>query len=132
MTYCRRGMDLGERVIMDVEIEVGSSWGDVSDVLTDLKAQEPIQNDGIVIRRSEKRVIETAVLVAVVGATGTALGALITGLLKLASGSNEKTITVRGRFGGEIRFPAGISNDEVDDLIEAVKKLDSPKIILGK
>ena len=57
---------------------------------------------------------DPAVLVAVVGSTGTVLGALITALLRIAQGE----IVIQTGDGDIIKVPAGTSLKKIDQLIQ--------------
>jgi hypothetical protein len=74
------------------------------------------------------RSAEAAILVAIVGAGGTALGALISGILKLANEHGARRILVQGRSGRRIEFPAGLHQAEIDKLIAAASEIDVDKI----
>lgn len=74
------------------------------------------------------RSVEAAVLVAIVGAAGTALGALITGILKLANERSVQRVVVQGSSGRRIEIPAGLPQTEVDKLIALAKEIDVNKI----
>ena len=74
------------------------------------------------------RSVEAAILVAIVGAGGTALGALITGILKLANERGARRIVVQGSSGRRIEIPAGLPQAEVDNLIALAKEIDGDKI----
>jgi hypothetical protein len=74
------------------------------------------------------RSVEAAVLVAMVGAGGTALGALITGILKLANERGALRVVVQGSSGRRIEIPAGLPEAEVTKLIALSKEIDVDKI----
>ncbi|HBE40308.1 MAG TPA: hypothetical protein DDW27_03745 [Bacteroidales bacterium] len=85
------------------------------------------------IRKPEIRTrgIDPTILVATVGAIGAGLGALITGLLKIAQGSSAKRIIIQSRKGARIEFPADMKSDQIDVLIDKLIKLDADKIIIS-
>jgi hypothetical protein len=72
--------------------------------------------------------LETAVLVAVVGASSAAFTALITGLLKLLEKRREQKVVVRGKDGASVEFPAGLPPAEQQRLVELARSLDRPQI----
>ena len=78
------------------------------------------------IKKSKVKVrgIDPAILVAIVGTLGTALGALITGLLQVAQQTAAKKIVLQSQSGQRLEVPAGISPEELDNLIEKLKVLD--------
>lgn len=76
------------------------------------------------------RIVESVVLVAIVGAAGTALGALITGLLRFVQQSSAQTITIHSAGGHELVFPANLKKEHLDELIKMAKDLDGPRIVI--
>ena len=77
----------------------------------------------------EYRTLETAVLVAIVSAAGTALGAFVTGLLKLLqSGATQKIVVKMGDT--RIEMPKQASQEELDRIVDAVRKLEGAKVSL--
>jgi hypothetical protein len=75
--------------------------------------------------------VDPTILVAVVGAAGTALGALIGGLLKVAQQSGSKMIVVETRDGDRLEFPANFAPDQIDMLIKKVKALRTEKLSIS-
>jgi hypothetical protein len=82
----------------------------------------------IAFKIEQSRGIDTGLLVAVVGAAGTGLGALITGILKLASDKSAKRIVLQGKNGRRVEVPTGLSDSELSKIIESAKALDVDKI----
>jgi hypothetical protein len=76
------------------------------------------------------RSAETAVLVAIVGSIGTGLGALITGILKVAADRHTGKIVLQGRSGRKVEFPADIPINQVNAYIQLAKELDVEQIEL--
>jgi nitrate reductase NapAB chaperone NapD len=62
---------------------------------------------------------DPAVVVAIVGAAGTVLGALIAGLLQIAQGE----IMLQTRNGNIIKVPRGTSLENIDQLIQKLDKM---------
>lgn len=85
-------------------------------------------SDDLHVIIEKTRSIESAVLVAIVGAGGTAMGALITGILKLANERGSRRMVVHGSSGRQIEFPAGLPQAEVDKLVGLAKEIDVDKI----
>ena len=77
-------------------------------------------------RAEDMRPADDAALVAIVGAVGTGFGALLTGLLQIAQQSKSKKIILQTQAGSRLEVPADISPEELDVLIEKLKKLDTP------
>jgi hypothetical protein len=101
-----------------------------------LEGQLDPNDDQIVldVRKRELifRGLDPNVLVAIVAAAGTALGALITGVVEVAKQTSAKTIVIQSKNGSKLEFPAHMPSEEIDKLIEKVKKLDEDvyKILL--
>lgn len=74
------------------------------------------------------RAAETAVLVAVVGALGTGLGALITGILKVAAEKGRAAIVLQGRSGRRVEVPADSPPERIAEYVELAKTLDVGRI----
>jgi hypothetical protein len=65
---------------------------------------------------SRYRGVEPTVLVALVGVAGTALGALVTGLLKIASQKYEGYLEISGKD-WSVKVPTTVTHDELERLI---------------
>jgi hypothetical protein len=70
------------------------------------------------------RGLDPTILVAIVGATGTAVGALIAGLLQLVNGKKDEKIVLRTSSGMTIEFPANLSSKRLDEMINKLKQLE--------
>lgn len=70
--------------------------------------------------------MDSSVLVALVSVGGTALGALLTGLLKIAQGRNAAKIVIQGKSGRRLEIPADTPVQTMDELLSKVKLIDSP------
>jgi hypothetical protein len=79
------------------------------------------------IHKPEDRSIETAVLVALIGAAGTGLGTLLTGVLQLAREKFASKIIVQTEK-GRIEVPANLPLDQLDKLLDRVKRLESSEV----
>ena len=94
--------------------------------------EERIDSNGITleIRKLEfiLRGLDPTVLVAIVSALGTGLGALITGLLQIARQSTNKKIVMQSQSGQRLEVPADISPEELDALLEKLKELETQKV----
>ncbi len=87
--------------------------------LIELLCREPIHR---------VRGIDPAVLVALVGAGGTALGALIAGVLRIAEMKGRPNIVLVGGKGIRIEVPADTSSEALDEYIIKAKALDLMEI----
>lgn len=84
--------------------------------------------DGIRLRVEKTRSAEAALLIAIVGAAGTGLGALITGILKLAAEKGSRRIIIQGKSGRRIELPADAPTAEIERIVIAAKDLDVDRI----
>jgi hypothetical protein len=73
------------------------------------------------------RGLDPTILVAIVGATGTAIGGLVAGLFQLVNGKKDERIVLRSSKGATIEFPANLSSQELDELILKVNQLEADK-----
>ncbi len=76
------------------------------------------------------RSLDPAVLVAVVGASGTALGALLGGLLAVAKQKHSNKIVIRGK-NASLEVPADTPLQRIDALLERIRQLENPQVILS-
>ena len=83
-------------------------------------------------REPAARGLDPTILVAIVGAAGTGLGALITGLLQIAKQKSSRLIVIQSKGGSRLEVPVGVSEEELKVLVENVKKLEleDAKILL--
>ena len=73
------------------------------------------------------RSAEQNVLVAIVGLIGTGLGAIITGLLKVAAQQGNRKIILESK-NSKLEVPADISREELDHLVTKLKEMDIESI----
>jgi hypothetical protein len=76
------------------------------------------------------RYVDPTVLVAIVGATGTALGALIAGALRVVERTAGEKIVLIGSSGRQIQVPRGTTGPELDEFIKKARELDVEEIII--
>lgn len=98
-------------------------------LLTLLEAEIP-ENSTIRFEVKRSRSVETAVLVALVGVVGTGLGALITGLLKVAEKKSANRVILQGRSGRRLEIPAGVPPETITEYVRVAKELDIDRIEL--
>ena len=80
-------------------------------------------------RRPRFRTIDPTVLVAIVGVAGTALGALISELLKIAQQKNSQVIAIQSKDGAKLEVPADTPFERIDELVKKLRMMDAPKIV---
>lgn len=98
-------------------------------LLTLLETEIP-ENSTIHLEVKRSRSLETTVLVALVGVVGTGLGALITGLLKVAEKKSANRVVVQGRSGRRLEIPAGVPRETISEYVRLAKELDIDRIEL--
>jgi hypothetical protein len=77
------------------------------------------------------RGLEPTLLVAVVGAAGAGLGTLIAGLFQVLREKSAKRIVIQAANGKRMEFPAGLSEADINMLVEKLQMLDeTPQIIV--
>lgn len=78
-------------------------------------------------KTSRYRGVDPTVLVALVGVAGTALGALVTGLLKIASQKFDGCLELSGKD-WSVKVPTTVTHDELKKLIELAQSQAIEKI----
>ena len=79
------------------------------------------------VRKPEDRAIETAVLVALISLAGTGLQTFLSGILQFAREKLASKIIVQTEK-GRIEVPANLPMDQLDKLIERVKRLETDEV----
>jgi hypothetical protein len=74
------------------------------------------------------RGIDATVLVAIVGAAGTAVGAVIAGVIQIAQKSRCKKIVLQGKGGQRIEVPADTDLQKIKEFVDEVRRMDADKI----
>jgi hypothetical protein len=82
-------------------------------------------------RRRNTRGIDPTVLVAVVSVTGTALGALISGVIQIANTSRHSKIILQAKGGSRLEIPSNTPSEKIDELIDKLKQMDIEHIHLA-
>jgi len=115
---------------MTSKIQITAQSGNLEDVKKALdESQSRRDAFGLRFRRNTSRYrgIEPSVLVALVGVAGTALGALVAGLLKIACQKHEGYLEISGKD-WSLKVPATITNDDLERLIEQARSQGIEKI----
>jgi hypothetical protein len=110
------------------------------EALSSQELKERLENDlkrveapvGLELREDTFRVrnVDPMVLVALVGVAGTGLGALITGLFKIAEETRNETIVLQGKD-FRLEIPANTSMEKLDQLIEKLKAMNTGQIYVN-
>lgn len=87
-----------------------------------------LKSDIVKLRIERTRSLEAAVLIAIVGAAGTALGALITGVLKVAAQKGTRSVVIHGRSGRKIEVPVDTPSERLEEFVRLAKDLDVDRI----
>jgi hypothetical protein len=118
-------------VVSSIEIRL-SSGEHSGAALKELLTSELPNAPGVTleIRKEPVRVrgVDGSVLVAVVGSAGAALGALVAGLLRVATGTRSRTILIESRDGRKLQYPADLPPEKVRELLAIIAELDAPTI----
>lgn len=118
-------------------MEIQIAWPSKSKSLQELKAALESQPDltasgaQLELRQPEKkfRGIDPTLLVAVVGAAGTGLGALITGLFQLGKEMAAKKFVLETQGGQKLEVPANTPVEKIDHLLDKLRQMDDVKKI---
>lgn len=107
----------------------------LSDQLYLLLQSELNDGEGVELKvvkpKINTRAGDVSVLVAIVGAVGAALGALLTGLLKISEQKKAKSIIIVGKSGRRVEAPVDLPPERLRELIELCHELDIEKIVLN-
>lgn len=77
---------------------------------------------------AEFRGLDTTVLVALVGVSGTAVGAIISGLLQVLKETHTQKVVLQAKNGRRIEVPATMPQDQVDQLIAKLDALEGVQL----
>lgn len=102
---------------IDIPIQEIKEGLALSDQVTDIKLE--MQKSSVSIRGED-----VAFLVAIVGATSTALGALISGVIQVLMEKRKQKIVIQSKDGSRIEVPVNISDERLSELVKQVKKMD--------
>ena len=78
------------------------------------------------------RAPESSILLAIVATSGTALGALVSGILQIIKERSAKRIVIQSKSGTRLEVPRDIKSDELEVLVSKIRELesDSPQVLL--
>jgi hypothetical protein len=80
--------------------------------------------------RSRFRTLDPSVLVAIVGVSGTALGSVVTGLLKIAQDKKSQKIVIQSKDGAKLEVPSDTPSERIEELVKKLRMMDAPHIYL--
>ncbi len=118
---------------MTDEISIRSSELSAADLIQSLVAPDSGNGDlRLELRQRGTRVrsIDQTVLVAIVGASGTALGALIAGVLNLAAQKGGRKVIIVGRTGRRLEITGRPTPEELEGYVQIAREIDAEIIKL--
>ncbi len=118
-----------------MEIKISSNSIDTLELKTILEGSRNVPSEvefKIKRKNIQLREIDPTILVAVVGAASTAIGALITGILSAVKEKQLGTVTIESKDGIKIEIPANYPLEKLDEMLEKVKRIEASKIIITK
>lgn len=115
---------------MKLEIVVHPYFGSLDELRRLLESQQGWHDSGIELRSPLRLRAEPTVLIAVVGAAGVGIGALINGLLAIAQQWKARRVVIEGRHGERLELPADTPPDKVDYWIRKLREIDAKRILL--
>jgi hypothetical protein len=116
-----------------MEIQIALTSGkSLEELKAALESQPDVTASGaqLELRTSKKkfRSIDPTLLVAIVGAAGTGLGALVTGLFQVGKEMAARKFTLETASGAKLEVPANTPPDQIDHLLEKLGHSDVKKI----
>lgn len=108
---------------MEIQIAVTSSSKTLAELKEALESQADLAAAGAQLEfreppKTKYRAIDPTLLVAIVGAAGTGLSALVTGLLQLRHQTAAKTIVLETADGRKVQVPADTPPDQIDHYLD--------------
>lgn len=82
--------------------------------------------------RSPTRGLDPSVLVAIIGATGTSVAALLAGLLSIREKAKAGRILLVSRTGDQIEVPANTPTHRINELLGQLKSMEVVKVVLDR
>lgn len=106
-----------------------------SELLPRLSKELPPDSDvelRVAASETNTRSLDPTVLVAIVGSSGAALGALIAGLLKVAISVKSRKIIIQGPDGVRVEVPTDVTTAQLMAVIDATQTLREGQIIISR
>jgi len=117
---------------MEIQISLTAGRRTLQEVKAALESQPAVSASGTRLEIREKktkyRSIDPNLLVAIVGAAGTGLGALISGLFQIGQQIAAKKFVLETHDGNKLEVPADTSPEKIDALLAKLKQSDVKKI----
>ena len=80
--------------------------------------------------KSRFRTLDPSVLVAIAGVSGTALGSLLTGLLRIAQEKKSQKIVIQSKDGSKLEVPSDTPPERIEELVKKLRMMEAPHIYL--
>jgi len=116
---------------MEIQIALNTSKS-LEDLKAALESQPDVNAAGVQLElrapKKKFRGVDPALLVAVVGAAGTGLGAIITGLFQIGQQMAAKKFTLETASGAKLEVPANTPRAQIDHLLEKLAGNEVKKI----
>ncbi|GAC1347875.1 MAG: hypothetical protein NVSMB27_14270 [Ktedonobacteraceae bacterium] len=80
--------------------------------------------------KSRFRTLDPSVLVAIAGVSGTALGSLLSGLLRIAQEKKSQKIVIQSKDGSKLEVPSDTPPERIEELVKKLRMMEAPHIYL--
>lgn len=118
---------------MEIQIALTATGKTPQELKEALESQPDITASGAHLELRQSKVkyrnIDPTLLVAIVGAAGTGLGALITGLFQIGQQMAAKKFVLETHGGQKLEVPANTPIDKIDQLLERLRQMGDVKKI---
>jgi predicted ribonuclease YlaK len=118
---------------MEIQIALNAEHTSLQEIKEQLETQAGVAGADVQLELREAKVkyraLDPTVLVAIVGAAGTGLGALITGLLQVGQQLAAKKIVLEAQGGQKLEVPASTPLDKIDHLLDRLSQMNEVKKI---
>jgi hypothetical protein len=118
---------------MEIQIALPSGSNALQDVKESLETNPDYATSDVQLElrtvKVKYRGIDPTILVAIVGAAGTGIGALITGLLQMRQQLSARKIVLEAQGGQKLEVPADTPLDKIDHLLDRLKEMNEVKKI---
>jgi hypothetical protein len=120
---------------MEIQITLTAGRRNLQEVKAALESQPAVGASGTRLeireRKTKYRAIDPNLLVAIVGAAGAGLGALITGLFQIGQQIAAKKFVLETHDGNKLEVPANTSPEKIDELLSKLRESDVKKITVA-
>jgi alpha-galactosidase/6-phospho-beta-glucosidase family protein len=93
-----------------------------------------VETEGITLELREAQVpvrgVDPIVLVALVGAGSTALGALVAGVFKIMEAKYGRKIVISGSQGRRVELTGEFTKEQIDEFVRQAREIDAEQIYI--